>query len=88
MKWHSGAMTVSASMATKISSLTCCRAKFAAAALPEFGLVSTNNFPSAISLANALRAKFVGVIGGAVIHHDDFDVGIIGSEHRFAMSAQ
>ena len=77
----SGAMMVSASMPTKISSVTCSRPKLSAAALPEFGLVSTVTRPAAISLRKRVTRDFERRVLRAVVDHDDAQVRVVRVQH-------
>ena len=82
MRYEAGdgirAITVSASMPTKISSpRRCSSPKLRASALPELGLVRMRTRPLAASRANALARDFEGPVAGSVVNHDDAQIGIV-----------
>ena len=79
----SRAITVSASMPTKISSpRRCSSPKLRASALPEFALVRMRTLPLAVFEGKGCSRDFERRVARAVINHDDLQIGIVRGQRR------
>ncbi len=83
-KSRRGAITVSASMPTKISSSGSRRRrpKLRAAALPALGLVRISRRPGRFFLRKATAGDFEGLVRRAIVNHDDPQIAVTRAQGR------